>query len=812
MIQKVIVIVRQKFKSFEDFKPYLRFLFLIPVLFVSIAFLHSLFCCRLVTPEPSLLFLERNMEFLASVENKDGNFGFWPLPDSIPPGLEKMTLAAEDQRFYFHLGIDGFSVIRALWNNYVVRKDFSGASTIAMQVARLQAPHSRNWYFKIKESFTAIEITLLYGREKVLRQYLKIAPYGNEIFGANYASRRYFQKPLNDLSLAEASLLAALPKAPGEMNICRTYGMDAAKLRAEIIINRAFQYNWISKEDWRQAKREVEDFYLPPRELRISSTIHAVLAMTEYFRDEKKYEEHMVSNLNNTIRTSVDLKLQEEVQDIIDGRISDLRKAGASNVAVMVIRKETGEILSYLGSENYYDRSNAGSIDYARVPRSTGSSLKPFLFALGMEWLGYTASTVLRDIGHDFGEGRNTFIPENYDKEFMGPVLYKTALANSRNIPSIHVIKDLGVERTYKYFVGLGLAPGENDPLYYGLGLAIGGLYTSLSQVCESYLVLANEGKKTKLSWVADPDMSYKRTRLMRSDIAKQIQRFLSDPLARLPTFPRLGYLEYPYPVAVKTGTSQGYRDAWTIGWSDRYLVGVWVGHHDNLSMKQVSGYAHAAPIVKKIFGLLHPERKEGLDDREFPPPRDYVQVPICRLTGRLADRNTPYVSLDYFKPGTEPTEYSDVVKIIAIDKRNNLLAPPGCPKKYVVYKKFVVLDPIFKDWAASQGLNTTPIEYSPVDGYEKKPEDYEVEITYPNANSRFYIDPEMPEDEAVITINCNVVPSSKEVLWFVNEREFKVSEYPYALNLPMKPGKYVLEAAVPYTDCKSQAISIEVY
>lgn len=811
-MEKLIAGFRQKFKSFEVFRVYLKFLYLIPVVFVSVSFLHSLFCCRMITPEPSLLFLDRNMEFLASVENEEGNFGYWSLPDSIPSGLEKMVLAAEDRRFYSHSGVDFLSVLRALWNNYVVRKNFSGASTIAMQVARLQTPHSRNWYFKIKESFTAIWLTLFYGRDRVLRQYLKIAPYGNEIFGVNYASRRYFQKPLDDLSLAEASLLAALPKAPGEMNIYRNDGMRTAKQRAKFILDRALQYKWISKENSEQAKIEIETLSLPSRELRSYSTIHAVLDMTEYFRDQKRYEEHMVSNLNTTIRTSIDLKLQRKIQDVIDGRISDLRKAGASNVAVVVVKKETGEILSYLGSEDYYDEKHAGSIDYARVPRSTGSALKPFIFGLGMEWLGYTAATILRDIGHDFGEGRNTFIPENYDKEFLGPVLYKTALANSRNIPAIHVIKNLGVERTYRYFVDLGLAPPADDPLYYGLGLAIGGLYTSLSQVCEAYLVLANQGKKTKLSWVAGPDMNYKRTKLIRSDIAKQIQRFLSDPLARLPTFPRLGYLEYPYPVAVKTGTSQGYRDAWTIGWSDTYLVGVWVGHHDNLSMKQVSGYGHAAPIVKKIFSILHPERKEGLDDREFPPPEGYIQAPVCRLTGKLADRNTPYVSLDYFKPGTEPTEYSDIVKLIAIDKRNNLLAPPDCPKRFIEYKKFVVLDPVFKDWAASQGLNTPPVEYSPIGGYEKKPDDYEVEITYPNTNSRFYIDPEMPEDEAVITINCNVIPSSKEVLWFVNNREFKVCEYPYALNLPMKPGKYVLEAVVPYTDCRSRAVSIEVY
>ncbi|MGH7454441.1 MAG: penicillin-binding transpeptidase domain-containing protein, partial [bacterium] len=446
---------------------------------------------------------------------------------------------------------------------------------------------------------------------------------------------------------------------------------------------------------------------------------------------------------------------------------------------------------------------------------------------------------MLTDIGLDFGEGHNAFIPGNYDQKFLGPVLYKTALANSRNIPAIQVLKNIGVNHFYQHIAELGLTPDDGQADYYGLGLAIGGLYTSLQQLCEAYLLLANEGKRTPLSWwvtltAEDMDkrgrhnitrlenstgilflpqkqdfgllqnqMPSARKNLIRPDIAMQLQRFLSDPLARLPSFPRGGFLEYPYPVAIKTGTSQGYRDAWTIGWSDTYLVGVWIGHHDNLSMKKVSGYAHAAPIVKEIFSRLHPDRNEGLEDLGFPPPQDYKPVAICRFTGKLADRNTPYVSVDYFKPGSEPTEYSDVRKLMAIDKRNDLLASPSCPKKYVVYKNFVMLPTIFKDWAMVQGLPIPPVQYSSLCGDHRLIDDYQITITSPRDDSRFYLDPEMPADASVLALNCLVEPGAKDVLWLVNGEEFRVAPFPYKVNWPMQPGKYNFQAVVPYTTFK---------
>ncbi len=792
-------------------------IFLIPCLFfvsgfLCTAFIHSLFYISLESPPPSLLLLDRQLNYLAEMPTADEKYGYWRLTDTLPRRITTLTLAAEDHRFYSHPGVDAVAAVRAFWQNYIARAGYSGASTIAMQVARLQTPAARHWYAKVRESFTAVWLTLRYGKESVLRHYLTIAPYGNSIHGVNYAARRYFQKPLVDLSWAEAALVAALPKAPGDMNLFDKQGLRQAKKRAKVILERAHQHQWISDGEYSYSREELASLQLPAKERRHYSTLHAVLEMENYFHKRKKISNRIENDLNFSIQTSLDLNLQEKILDIVRERLPHLRQSGASNMAVLVTKTSTGEVLSYIGSGSYYDDHYAGSIDFVQVDRSTGSLLKPFIYGLGMEWNGYTAVTQLTDVGLNFTDANSVYIPENYDQKFLGPVLYKTALANSRNIPAIQVLKEVGVERTYQHLVELGLTPDDGKANYYGLGLAIGGLYTSLWQQCQAYLALANQGKETPQSWMANPDLKVTRSQVIRPDISLQLQRFLSDPLARLPTFPRGGFMEYPYPVGIKSGTSQGYRDAWTIGWSDTYLVGIWIGHHDHLPMKQVNGYEHAAPVVKEIFSLLHQDRKEGLDNHAFPPPSNYKPVNICRLSGKLADQNTPYTTVEYVKPGTEPTEYSDVLKLIAIDQGSGQLATPNCPSDRVIYKKFVFLKSIFKDWAISQGLNTPPLEYCSRCGSGRIVDHYQIQITSPLQNSRFYIDPEMPENASELSLNCMVEPRVSEVLWLINGKEYKIEDYPYKLNWPMQPGEFTFQAVVPFTDYKSQSIKVEIF
>jgi penicillin-binding protein 1C len=779
-------------------------------LFVFSALLAALLSLRYRLPPPSIMMVDRRQRFIASVQNADSLFGFWPLPDTLPVKAVQLAIAAEDRRFYRHPGIDPIALCRAASTNIFTSQQFSGASTIAMQVARLEGRHTRTLFHKIEESAAALFLTLLRGREAVMRRYLTIAPYGNRITGINYAARRYFKKPLQDLSWAETALLTALPNAPGLMNLYRPTGVRRAFKRAKLILERANSWGLIDTTAFRQACSELDHCILPRKELRSDNMLHTIIAAKNSLRGQTT--PLALNPANPTVRLSLDTDMQDTVSELAMNYLDGIRSKGAGNCAVLVLERATGEILVYRGSDYYFDSQEAGSIDYLQTPRSTGSLLKPFIYAAGMEWNGYTPATLLTDIGLFFGDGKKPYIPQNYDQHYLGPVLYQTALANSRNVPAIQVLQDVGLEMAYGKLVQLSLTPSDGKAEYYGLGLAVGNLYTSLFNLCTAYLTLANEGKKTLPQWRYRNPPTEPGTQLIPGDICLQLQHILSDPQARLPSFPRGGALEYPFPVAIKTGTSRGYRDSWAIGWSDTYLVGVWIGRHDNQPMKEISGFTGAAPLVQQIFFYLHADRKQGLQNTGFPPPRQYKPFRIDNLTGELAGEHSPYTSTIYFKPGTEPVTRSTVYRWVTVDKRNNLLATPYCSPKHTELRRMFVLPALFKDWAEKQGLALAPTRYSPLCGGVEPVETYSVKILAPHHESRLYLDPEMPPEENILMLNCQVQPRVKEVLWFIDGTEYRVAVYPYRTPWPIQKGRHRFMAQVPYTKFASNVVEVEVF
>ncbi|MBN1757152.1 MAG: transglycosylase domain-containing protein [Chitinispirillaceae bacterium] len=779
-------------------------------LYLNVALFAALLSLRYRLPPPSLMMVDRRHRFIATVQNSDSLFGFWPLPETLPVKAVALAIAAEDRRFHSHPGIDPVAFCRAAYTNLFTRQQFSGASTIAMQVARLQGRHNRTLFHKIEESFTAVLLTLFQGREAVLRRYLTIAPYGNRITGINYAARRYFKKPLQDLTWAETALLTALPNAPGLMNLYRPSGVKRAFKRAKYILKRARDYGMIDSLVCSEAFVELDHCNLPGKERRPGNMLHAIHAARENLT--RRSPPLRLNPANPTVRLSLDCDLQDTVSEIAMKYLDDIRDKNAGNCAVLVIERTTGEILVYHGSDYYFDSYEAGSIDYIQTPRSTGSLLKPFIYAFGMEWNGYTAATLLTDAGLFFGDGKNPYITHNFDHHYLGPVLYQTALANSRNVPAIQVLQDVGLEMAYNKLAQLSLAPDDGRAEYYGLGLAVGNLYASLLRLCTAYLALANEGKKRTPQWLYHSPVIEPDTQLIPGDICRQMQNILSDPQARLPSFPRGSYLEYPFPVAVKTGTSRGFRDAWTIGWSDTYLVGVWIGRHDNQSMKEVSGFSGAAPLVQQIFMYLHADRKQGLENSGFPPPGEYRPFRIDNLTGELAGKHSPYTSTIYFKLGTEPVTESNIYRWVTVDKRNHLLASPWCSPKYTELRRMFFLPAIFKDWAEKQGLALAPTRHSPLCGGVEPEERFTVKILMPRHESRLYIDPEMPAGENILMLNCQVQPRVKEVLWFVDGLEYRVAVYPYRTPWPIQKGRHRFMAQVPYTKFTSNVVEVEVF
>lgn len=761
----------------------------------------------LVTPEPSVLFEDAEGRYLAERSTDDAQHGFWPPAGPLPSKVVLATMAAEDVRFETHHGVDFRSVVRAVYQNIRNLRVVQGASTLAMQVVRLQDPGRRSLSRKAVEATVALGITHRFGREAVLRHYLTIAPYGNQNHGIVYAARRYMNKPLEDLTWAEAALLASLPRLPGRMNLYRANGWGRAERRARHVLTRLKEVGWIPEEDFIRAVTQLPMLRLLEKEKRPANALHAILALEREHRAGRMTEG---PGSRNIVRTTIDLDIQRSVSELARRYVKGLRRDGAGNLAMVVVDRATGGVKAYLGSAEYGDVRSKGSIDYARVLRSPGSALKPFLFALGMWRKGFTAATLLTDVGLILDPKRGGYSIKNYDGGYLGPVLYRNALANSRNIPSIEVLQAVGVEAALEHFGDLGLVTRWKDPDHYGLSLALGSLHVTLFDLVRAYGVLAAGGSAFEMRWTDDPArVTRPRARILPEDIARQISLFLSDPMARLPSFPRLGWLEYPFPVAVKTGTSQGYRDAWCVAYSERYLVGAWVGHPDNFPMKRRSGADSAAMLVHRAMEELHPREMEGLGDRPFPPPRGFVARRIDMLSGKLAREDTPHVALEWFAPGTEPVEETDVYQMVTLDTATGRRAAPDCPPGRRQSKRFVSLEPRFARWAKISGFDLPPMD--PADPLAQLRPDPELTIVTPCKDMRLMADPETPRDQATIALEASVTPPAPQVVWYLDGEPLAIADYPYTTRWKITPGEHILQVGLPYAPVRSAPVKVRV-
>jgi penicillin-binding protein 1C len=767
---------------------------------------------KLVKPPATALIEDRYGNFLSEgSSNSTAEIGYWEIPTPLPERISAAFLAIEDKRFYQHSGIDWRSIFRALWNN-VTGKKRQGASTIAMQVARIQRDRltptptpshqrrgdppltrprrgTRTYWHKFCESITALLLIRKLGHEAVLKQYLEIVPQGNRIHGVAYAARRYFRKPLQDLSWAEAAALAALPKAPGDMNLFRAEGRQKAFTRAKLILRQLYQNGILSEENFLAARRQLSKLTIPTKETRPSHSYHAILRLEDALRQTAARYSY-----TQPIRACLDLTIQEKVNQFADAAINYFRAAGAGNIASIVVEKVTGNVVAYVGSNYYQDEDYAGAINYARVRRSSGSTLKPFIYALGLETQDFSPASLLSDMPITVELPRGYYQIGNFDGRNLGYLIYRKALANSRNVPAIHVLIKVGVEKAYELFRQLGLADQKKPASYYGVGMAIGTLYITLEDLVAAYGVLANDGKAFKLHWFEEPpgmvasskeDRQVHTEQIMSKEVTRQISLYLSDPMARLPTFQRMGSLEYPFPVAVKTGTSQGFRDGWAVAYSSKYLVGVWIGHPDNTRMKEISGMA-AAQVAKQIMLYLHPTEQRGVLEQTFPTPEGYKLVNICALNGGLATDTCPEIIPEYFRPGTEPVTSQPVVYQPVTDPEHS-----GTTN---TYRQFALVDSPNRVSPFEQLLSATIL------------------IEEPRSGGTFLIDPDTPRPLQTLSLRAQVNPPVSEIVWQVDGKPFTSVAYPYTARWPLTSGTHTIQARFAHADITSEIVTISVY
>lgn len=747
---------------------------------------------RLVTQTPSPLFEDRQGAFLA--ESPEQELGYWSVPDDIPPKIRACVLAIEDHRFEFHRGVDVRALVRAFLNN-MSGGPRQGGSTLAMQVARMQHPGPRTHWRKVAEIVTARLLVARYGRQAVLRQYLRIVPQGNRIHGVAYAARRYFQKPLEDLGWAEAALLAGLAKAPGRFNPYQTRGCIEARARARLVLARVCDLGWMGESDYRASLAALDRLDIPSKESRPFYATHAILRLQS--------ERVVGAEMHRPIRTTLDLNLQEQVDDLAHRAIERVRPLGMGNVAVIVAETQTGNVLSYVGSDFYQDETFSGAINYARTPRSSGSAVKPFIYAFGLESGKFAPNSILADLPLHLTHPSGQYSVDNFDASFLGPLLVRRALATSRNIPAVGVVRTVGLDRVYAYLKDLGLADPAGDPDYYGLGLAIGGLYVTLEELVTAYGVLANAGQSFSLNFVPCAEEPGSKRQIMDADVARLVTLFLSDPAARLPVFPRGGPLEFPFPVAVKTGTSQGFRDAWCIAFSRKYVVGAWMGHPDFERTNHVSGAA-AARLVKQVMTLLHPAQSRGVDVATFPPPEGYRPGRLCPVSGQWATSDCPAVALEYLKPDAFPSRPCGVHQVLEVDGRTGRLADAQTPDERREKRLFVALDPRYAVWCTRHGWDPPPPSTPLVPRAL-------VSIQAPQNDSRLLLDSETPRRFQSLALRAEVTPNVPEITWYVDGVRYQSVPYPYATRWPLTPGRHTFQVRFPRAAVMSEIVSIQV-
>lgn len=552
--------------------------------------------------------------------------------------IKNATLAIEDSEFYNHGGIRISSIIRALLVNFFSTGTTQGGSTITQQLIKntLLTPE-KSYTRKIKEWVLAIKIDRSLPKDKIFEDYLNENPYGGNIYGIQEASRTYFNKDAINLTLAEAAYLAAIPQSPGVLSPYRN-NRDKLEARKNIVLSRMLELKFITKAEYDQAKSEVVVFV--PRENTGIKAPHFVFFIKDYL--ENKYGADLVEKGGLKITTTLDYDLQSKGEEIVkEGALKNEKDWNGKNASLVAIDPKTGQILTMIGSRDYFDKAIDGNFNVSTALRQPGSSFKPFIYATAFN-KGFTPDTVLFDLPTEFQTTCNAYgkalpghsqsecyMPENYDGKTVGPISLRSALAQSRNIPAVKLFYLSGLRDSLKTAEDMGIT-SLSDISRYGLTLVIGGGEVSLLDITSAYGVFADDGIRnpyTGILKVEDIDGNTleeyqpsgrevlpKNTALIMSDILKRDD-------SRVPTFGAHSVLEIPgRDVAVKTGTTNNNKDAWTVGYSPDIAVGVWAGNNDNKAMKK-GGAAVAGPIWNKFIT----EALKKLPDTRFEEPDLYV-------------------------------------------------------------------------------------------------------------------------------------------------------------------------------------------
>ncbi len=610
----------------------------------------------------SMEIRDRNDVLLRLTLARDDRYRLWtPLAD-IAPGLIDAVQLQEDRWFRWHPGFNPFSLMRGAWVSYVAGGARQGGSTLTMQLARLLwRMETRSPFGKLKQIARAIQLELCYSKDDILEAYLNYAPYGGNVEGVGAASLIYFNKSASALTLPEALTLAVLPQDPRRRGQAR----GAARATAIGVALRAARdrlfVRWVQLHPEDESQRE--RFALP---LQLGST-RALPRFAPHFVDRIVAERSLYPQSGaDTTLTTLDLKLQQLVERRVQGYLARSSRRGLVNAAVMLVDTRDMSVRALLGSADYHDASIAGQVDGSHAKRSPGSTLKPVIYALAIDQGVLHPETVLRDVPTAFGP----FAPENFDGRFMGPITATEALIHSRNIPAVSVAAKLTQPSFYEFLRRAGISQMASEQ-HYGLALVLGGGEVSMAELARLYSMLSNDGRLRPLRR-REQDPRDAGVPLLSAEASFVVRDMLQkNPRPDASAASRSARL----PVAWKTGTSWGFRDAWTAGIVGPYVLVVWMGNFDGGGNPALIGVDAAAPLFFDIIDALQASGT-ALDEPARRWPLNLARVEICRASGDLPNASCPQRGETWFVPGISPIRVSNVHRAVAIDKDTGL---PAC-------------------------------------------------------------------------------------------------------------------------------------
>lgn len=670
---------------------------------------------RAIAAKQSTKIYDRRGDLLYEVfDERSGRRTIVP-PEQISPLLKQAVIATEDPSFYQNSGVDVQGVARAFYYLWMNQGPTVGGSTITQQLVKntMLTPEV-TLTRKLTEGVYAMELTRRYTKDQILAMYLNEINFGNMSYGVQSAAQSYFHKDVSQLNLNEASLLAGLPQSPAVYDPCRN--PQAARARQQIVLNSMVRENYITRADARTAAEETA-IVLASDEFQ--KNCNAGIAQkyphfVEYVREqlELKYGAELVYRGGLQVYTSIDPQIQAIAEQEARKQIDLIRSKNVRSASVVVMNPTTGEIYAMVGSVNFYDLTIDGQVNVANRLRQPGSSIKPINYVTALE-KGWTLATPLLDTRISFPGFPQPYIPVNYDGKMHGTVSVRTALANSYNIPAIKTLYYVTVPRMIASAQRFGITT-FGDPNRYGLALTLGGGEVKLVELTGAYAVFANEGKRapvTPFTKIIDGegnvvfDVQLQKTTaqtVLDPRYAYLITSVLSDNKARTPAFGQNSPLKLCLngtstckedqirPAAVKTGTTNDFRDNWTIGYTPELVVGVWVGNPRNEPMQNVTGISGAAPIWHNVMTRVYAERApfKAVKPHTFRIPVGLVKASVCASTGLEPTSNCNRTE-EIFLAEETPKQADDSMIGVPIDITNGLVAGPDCPVSRVEMRYF---------------------------------------------------------------------------------------------------------------------------